>query len=59
MEEKDLQAQVAALQAAYETLLEEQRATRKILESMDLSEDAIGRAAERYAGKMAVVRGAG
>jgi hypothetical protein len=57
MEEKDMKEQITALSEAYEALLEEQRNLRRTLENIDLSDDAIGRAAERYARKMAVVRG--
>jgi prefoldin subunit 5 len=57
MEEKDLKEQLIALTTACEMLRQEQQAIRKLLQELDLSDDTIGRAAERYARKMAVVRG--
>ena len=57
MDEKELKEQLALLSASCEALHQEQLALRKLLEKLDLSDDAIGRAARRYERKMAVVRG--
>lgn len=56
MEQEELKQQIAALAEAVAMVQKEQQALRQMLEEF-MSEDTIGKAAERYAGKMAVLRG--
>ena len=48
---------IAAMMAGFEALLKEQQATRRTIEGIEIGDAVIGRAAERYGRKMAVVRG--
>ena len=48
---------IAAMMAGFEALLKEQRATRQAIAAIEVGDTVIGRAAERYGRKMAVVRG--
>ena len=56
MEQEELIRQMTALTEAVATIQKEQQKQRQMLEEW-MTEDAIGKAAERYAGKMAVLRG--
>ncbi|MBQ6852306.1 MAG: hypothetical protein IJO04_04675 [Oscillospiraceae bacterium] len=48
---------IAAMMAGFEALLKEQQATRQAIAAIEVGDTVIGRAAERYGRKMAVVRG--
>lgn len=48
---------IGAMMAGFEALLKEQQATRRTIEGIEIGDTVIGRAAERYGRKMAVVRG--
>lgn len=52
-----LEDHIGAMMAGFEALLKEQQATRRTIEGIEIGDTVIGRAAERYGRKMAVVRG--
>ena len=52
-----LEDHIGAMMAGFEALLKEQQATRRTIEGIGIGDAVIGRAAERYGRKMAVVRG--
>lgn len=52
-----MEDQLQAMMAGFEALLEENRELRRTVESIEVGDDVIGRAAVRYNHKMAVVRG--
>ena len=56
MEQEELIRQMTALTEAVVLIQKEQQKQRQMLEEW-MTEDTIGKAAERYAGKMAVLRG--
>lgn len=49
--------QISAMIAGFEALLQEQRAIRQTVEGIELGDSVIGRAAQRYNRKMAIVKG--
>ncbi len=48
---------ISAMMAGFEALLQEQRAIRQTVEGIELGDSVIGRAAQRYNRKMAIVKG--
>ena len=52
-----LEDHIGTMMAGFEALLKEQQATRRTIEGIEIGDTVIGRAAERYGRKMAVVRG--
>lgn len=54
-----MQDQAAAMLAGFEALLQENRMLRKTVEGIEVGDTTIGQAADRYARKMAVVKGGG
>lgn len=52
-----LEDHIGAMMAGFQALLKEQQATRRTIEGIEIGDAVIGRAAERYGRKMAVVRG--
>ena len=52
-----MEEHIAAMMAGFQALLEEQRALRQCVESIEVGDDVIGQAAWRYGRKMAMIRG--
>ena len=52
-----MEEQISAMMAGFRALLDEQRAIRHAVESIEIGDDTIGEAALRYNRKMAVVYG--
>ena len=48
---------IPAMMAGFEAVVNEQRATRQIVEGIDIGDTTIGQAANRYNRKMAIIRG--
>ena len=49
--------QISAMMAGFEALLQEQRVLRQTVEGIEIGDTVIGRAAQRYNRKMAIVKG--